>query len=237
MGAFHLQASQDQINPLLLPEVLHQVFRLLVPQDLKIAVLVCRLWREVGEAPSLWTWVVLRENRENQSTMVELLERRRMKTVRKIVVEMLSVELLEAVVRHQGLKVMKLEDMDQQTKVDPGLLARAVNRMEKFEMEFSILTPLQVEAILTAIIAGDSCLKKLNISSNNLSKLDPFLLAGAVNRLEKVKMRNSRLSVQHLKAILTVISIGESRLKSLDVRFNNLSTLDTGLLAMTVIRL
>ena len=153
MGAFHLAASQDQINPLLLPEVLHQVLRLLSPQDLKAAVLVCCLWREVGEAPKLWTWVVLRENRENQSTMVELLERRRMKTVMKIVVETVSEELLEVVVRHQGLKVMKLEDMDRQSKVDPSLLAKAVNRLEKFEMEFSLLTPRQGEAIFTEYIS------------------------------------------------------------------------------------
>ena len=68
--------------------------------------------------------------------------------------------MVQAVDRHQGLKVMKLEDMDRQSKVDPGLLAKAVNRLEKFEMEFSLLTPRQGDAIFTAISAGDSCLKK-----------------------------------------------------------------------------
>ena len=54
------------INELLPPEMLERVFRLLPNRDLKNAVLVCRRWRDVGEAPSLWTWVsphcVVREN-------------------------------------------------------------------------------------------------------------------------------------------------------------------------------
>ena len=40
-------------------EMLMRIFRLLTPQDLKMFVLVCKLWREMGEHPSLWTWCMV----------------------------------------------------------------------------------------------------------------------------------------------------------------------------------
>ena len=47
----------------LLPvEVLELILCLLSPGDLKAAVLVCRRWREVAEAPGMWTWVNLTLN-------------------------------------------------------------------------------------------------------------------------------------------------------------------------------
>lgn len=33
-----------------------RVFRLSPPRDLKMAVLVCRMWRTRGEDPNLWKW-------------------------------------------------------------------------------------------------------------------------------------------------------------------------------------
>ena len=44
------------INRLLPAEMLERVFHLLPPLDLKSVVLVCRWWREVGDAPVLWAW-------------------------------------------------------------------------------------------------------------------------------------------------------------------------------------
>jgi hypothetical protein len=74
--------------------------------------------------------------------------------------------------------------------VAPDLLARAVPRLEELEMKARVrdwmrydgLTQQQVEGILTAITSGDSRLKKLNMSHNNLSNVAPDLLARAVTR-------------------------------------------------------
>ena len=128
----------EQINCVLPPELLHHILGLLAPRDLKAAVLVCRLWRELGEAPGLWTWAFLRVTSENQSTMLEFLEGRRMKTVRQLRVEEVSDEVLEAVDRHQGLREMKVFMVT--STLDPDLLARAVTNMEELEMEFVQLT-------------------------------------------------------------------------------------------------
>ena len=49
--------------------VLELVFRLLAPRDLMVVLLVCRLWREVGETPGLWAGLVLRVTEENLANM------------------------------------------------------------------------------------------------------------------------------------------------------------------------
>ena len=88
--------------------VLELVFGLLPPRDMKNVVLVCRLWREVGEAPGLWAWVILRLTRVNMSTMS-----RTLRAVRELRVEQehgrtlhrhvgVSEEVLQEVAGHQG---------------------------------------------------------------------------------------------------------------------------------------
>ena len=49
-----------------------------------MVVLVCRRWREVGEAPGLWAWVVLRVTREKLASMPKVLDSRRLAAVRRI---------------------------------------------------------------------------------------------------------------------------------------------------------
>ena len=188
---------QVQTNVLLLPEVLYQVFRLLNPRDLKAAVLVCRLWREVGEAPRFWSWVVLRVTTKNQSTMLEALQSRRMKTVRKLMIEEVSEEVVQAVDRHQGLKVIEVEDKALSTV---GSLTRAVIRLEKLDIGPTKLTVQQGEAILTSISAGDSQLKKLNLTGNNMFEVDPDLMARAVNKLKKFTVISIRLDMRQFEA-------------------------------------
>ena len=120
---------QDHINLLLPPEVLIQVFYLLAPRDIKAAMLVCRLWREVGKAPSLWSWVVLRLYLGNQTDMLEFLETWRMKNVREVRVRKATDEVIQAVVKQPRLR-LKYESIDL-NDLDATLLARARPQMER----------------------------------------------------------------------------------------------------------
>ena len=222
--------------------VLRLVFGLLPPRDLKNVVLVCQLWREVGEAPGLWAWVVIRVTRDNVSTMPERLDCRRMWAVRELRVEWgveVSEEVLMAVARHQGLRVVELKQVNL-SSVDPGLLARVVGGLEEVVMcsrPDTRLTVQQWEAIFTAISEGGCKLKRLVIYGNNLSRVDPGLLARALTRVEEVVMYQPRLTGPQQEAILTAISSGDSRLKKLDIEHNKLSTVDPSLLASAVNRL
>ena len=100
--ASHVRLTRARLPP----NILRRVFRLLPPRDLKAVVRVCMWWREVGEAPALWVWVCLRVRRRNIGYMPEVLDSRRLQAVRRVEVREVSEELLQAVVRHPGLKVM-----------------------------------------------------------------------------------------------------------------------------------
>jgi hypothetical protein len=195
-------------------EMLERVFRLLPPRDLRAVVMVCRWWREVGEAPGLWAWVRLKVKTDNLAFMPRVLGWRRLQAVRWLKVEAMSEELLQAVARHPGLKVMSMQGTNLY-KVIPDLLVRAVTRLEEVEMRVTNLTKPQMEAIFISIIYKDSLLlRKLNISGINLSQVSPDLLARAVTRLEEVKMRRTCLTKQQMEAILTQ-SLVETSLKVL----------------------
>ena len=79
---------------------------------------------------------------------------------------------------------------------------------------------------------------KLNISWNNLSGVDPGLLAKAVTKLETLDVNNSFLTHEQAVTILTGVSDG-SKLTNLHIGRNNiyaklapgLSRVDPGLLA------
>ena len=85
--------TRGRVNGRLLPaEMLERVFHLLPPRDLKAVVLVCRWWREVGEAPALWVWVHL-VNEDigfGIGFMPEVLDSRRLQAVRRMEVNEVS---------------------------------------------------------------------------------------------------------------------------------------------------
>ena len=198
----HSTNQSHQIQPknaLLLPEILHQVFLQLSLQDLKTVLLVCGLWRELGEAPGLWSGLHLNVTRNNIAFMPQLLKSRRMKTVRKLTLETVSDELLQAVIRHKGLREIDANGTDL-SGVEASLLARAVTGMEDVDIEDTQLTGQQVDAVLTATATASrfhrfGCkddiryrLKKLDISFNNLSTMEPGMMARAAFFLEELSL-------------------------------------------------
>ena len=125
MGARHSSNLPGLINTLLPPELLSQIFGLLPPADLRTVLLVCHLWREVGEAPGLWTWASLRATRENMANMPERLARRKLLRVFGLALGTgvkISEELLGAVDRHPGLSRMVMKKVEL-ALVEPAQLA------------------------------------------------------------------------------------------------------------------
>ena len=67
----------------------------------------------MGEAPLLWAWVVLPTvDTDNIAAIPKMLETRRLETAREMTILEMSEELLQAVVQHKGLKVLRIEDAD-----------------------------------------------------------------------------------------------------------------------------
>ena len=121
-------------------------------------------------------------------------------------------ELLEAVLRHPGLRKMDLSLTDL-SSVSPDLPARLVQRLEEVDMWNTELTTQQLEAVLTAV-STSSTLRKLNLGNNNLSLVEPGLLARAVNSLEEVDIRHTLLTKEQVEAILSQ-SLVKTSLKTL----------------------
>eukprot|EP00092_Neocalanus_flemingeri_P034248 GFUD01037245.1.p1 GENE.GFUD01037245.1~~GFUD01037245.1.p1 ORF type:complete len:265 (-),score=79.60 GFUD01037245.1:63-749(-) len=183
-------------------EILERILHLLPPSDLRMVVLVCRRWREIGEDPSLWTWGMVRVASRGD---LDMLHTRRLQHVQEIGVggqlESLELEeLVRAVVRLTRLKYLDLRG-NNLSSVEPGLLSEAVMDVKTVDMNDCQLTSQQVETILTAV-SGQTKLKTLYIRGNNLSTVQPAVLAN-INWLQDVYMYNTQLTGQQITCILT----------------------------------
>ena len=79
------------------------------------------------------------------------------------------------------------------------------------------LTCKQAAGIMLALGLNDfKTLKTLVVSDNDLSKVEPNMLARAVNKLEKVNLKNSQLTLEQMGAILKQ-SLVKTSLKSLSM--------------------
>merc|ERR1719509_190870 len=167
--------------------------------------------------------------------MPEVLDSRRLQAVSRMEMEEGSEELLQAVVRHPGLKVMVVQWNTNLSSVDPELLAQAVTQLEEVELVDTDLTPQQVTAICTAM-SGNSMLKALDLSDNNLSLVDATILAQAVTQLEEVWLWSTSLTLQQVEAICAALDTS-SYLKILRIGGSNLSPVDPDVLARGVNKL
>ena len=99
----------DKLPQEVLNTVLEKVFMLLLHEDRKAAVMVNRVWRQIGEAPHLWSWVVLPEvDRDNSELVSEMLATRRLGKVENLIVVEASDTLLPGLAQHSGLKSLTL---------------------------------------------------------------------------------------------------------------------------------
>ena len=235
-----MESIVDPINPAkhlskwtLLPmELLLLVFSLLPGRDLRAVVLVCRLWREVGELARLWAWVHLPWRTREKP---EVLGWRRLQAARQLQLGGrvgVTEELLQAVVEHQGLTKLSLGHTNL-TSLEPGLLARAVAGLQELELSYTCITSQQAENVFTTI-SESSPLSRLHIVATGLTTVSPQLLATALARVKDVRLWHTSLSRQQARAIFLVLSV-DARLKTLSLGYNSaLASVEPGLLARKV---
>ena len=221
-------------------EVLERVFRLLPPRVLRVVVLVCRRWREVGEAPGLWSWVFLTVDQRNLGVMPGLLASRRLQGVVELRARAVSEELLQVVAHHPGLRSLDMSDANHRLPPDakfPGLqaalLGAAVSNLTVLSIWETHLTTEQAQAVLVGITG--SSLVKLDISYNDLSEVPARVLVGAVRGLEVLRIQANQLGEEQVEAVFTALGEEqEGKLKSLQVSYNSLGSLNPELLARVV---
>ena len=186
----------DRLPQQVLYTVLEKVFLLLPQKDRKAAVMVNRAWRQIGEAPHLWSWVVLPEVDEDNIEMVsEMLATRRLEKVENLTVVKASDKLLLGVAQHIGLKRLVFERRPDNQE------------MLRYSQDF--------DDLLTAVSSGDSSLEILSLSGLYLYHLPPTLFASAIARLVEVDLSHSRLFEHQIAAIMEAINKGDISLKRL----------------------
>ena len=105
-------------------EMLLYIFEMLSYRDLKIAMLVCRRWREIGEIQQLWGSLPVIVNKRNISVMPEILSTTRLLGLHKLRIETdLSEKVSQTIARHPGLREFELSERnDEQTIISVLLL-------------------------------------------------------------------------------------------------------------------
>ena len=235
-----MESILDPTNPVkhlskwtVLPvELLLLVFSQLPGRDLRAVVLVCRLWREVGELPRLWAWVHLPWRTREEP---EVLGWRRLQAARQLQLGgrlAVTEELLQAVVKHPGLSKLSLGQTNL-TSLEPGLLARAVARLQELQLSYTCITSQQAEDVFTTL-SESSPLSRLHIVATGLTTVSPRLLATALARIKDVRLWHTNLSRQQATAIFSAVSV-DARLKTLSLGYNSaLASVEPGLLARKV---
>ena len=218
------------INLVLPVEMLERAFLLLPLRDLSSAVLVCRRWREVGEAPQLWRRLRLTVQDESLSYVQEALQLRRLQALSGITLNAVSQNLLQKLLKHRSLKELSMANINLSTMKLCFLfpLFRLVTSPSAVRLLGASLASLQATALFTALQESIQ-LKCLDLSVNNLSTVKPSLLVSVVSSLEEAKLVKTWLTTQQVSALFS--QLGKcSRLKFLDLSHNNLSSVNPALL-------
>eukprot|EP00092_Neocalanus_flemingeri_P017833 GFUD01019297.1.p1 GENE.GFUD01019297.1~~GFUD01019297.1.p1 ORF type:complete len:190 (-),score=43.45 GFUD01019297.1:61-606(-) len=156
--------AKNLINKILPTEMLERIFLLLTPGDIKMGVLVCRRWRDVGEDPRLWSWVMVTVTEKNLDSMPDVMGSKRMSAVKTLGMRAVSDRLIHAMVKHPGLRKLEMHaNMNTNlSSIDPPLLARALGKLDSVDMFKVQLTCQQAEALMNTISSGSN-LQHLNI--------------------------------------------------------------------------
>ena len=135
-----------------------------------------------------------------------------------------SESILIAIAGDSKLKLLNIEGTSFE-RLDPDLVARAVTGLEEAHMSHKDLTVLQIEAIFERIVQGKSSLKRLHISGNNLTFVDPNLLASAISQLEKVHI-GTCLTDQQAASLFSILQSNCSNLRTLHIFGTDLCPVD-----------
>jgi hypothetical protein len=190
-------------------EMLERILRLLPPRALKAAVLVCRRWREVGEAPGLWApWVSLTAGPWNLASMPEAVGSRRLQALSSLWLWAVSEELLEAVAAHPALASLALHaDV---SRVEPQLVARALSTPRSLALSgLARLTVPQATALCRTLASpAPRPLTSLLLARHPafpapppLAAVSPALLTRAARGLAALRLMDAGLTKPQLAAL------------------------------------
>jgi len=221
-------------------EILERIFRLLPPPKLKVVMQVCRRWREVGEAPSLWTWVSLAPVTElSLPSAAYMLRSKRLSLATCLEARVVSRELLEAIGDHPGLRGLDIgySTCSLETVPAPLIVHALTSGLQSVDMRKTGMNFDQVEVLFKALAKGVQ-LKSLNLSwITSIASLEPELVSNVAILLERIDFGFIQMTQAQTLALFEALKQGPSPLKRLNLSQTDLAHIDPTLLAEVVIGL
>jgi len=232
------ETDREEVQPTsiraLPAELLERVFHLLAPPDLMAVVLVCRRWREVGEAPGLWSWVMVRVEEGSLGEVGEVLGRRRMARVSRVELRAVREEVLEAVARLAHLTSLHLlgQEVEGLAMVEPALLARAITRAARATV-YTDLTHRQAEVLFATIPSSN--LRRLDLFGGDVSRVAAPLVGRAMEVLEEVDLTGTSLTPTQAMAVeVEVLVAAVVALEEVDISGTFLTLLQATAILATI---
>jgi hypothetical protein len=145
-------------------------------------------------------------------------------------------ELLHMLVMHADIKFLDLS-FSSLIHVDPELLATLVTQTAEVNLRNTDLSKKQLNALLLKMSQQETVLKRLDLAENNLSSIEPTLLASSLTRLSLAGLCFCQLSTIQLGVLLASISQDSSNLDHLSLADNYLTEMDPVLIGQSLVGL
>jgi len=235
-------ASNDGVSMInkLPAEILERIFRLLPPPKLKTVMQVCRRWREVGEAPSLWTWVSFAPvTKLSLPSAAKMLRSKRLSLATCLEARVVSRELLEAIGDHPGLRGLDIgySTCSLETIPAPLIVHALTSGLQSVDMRKTVMNLDQVEVLFKALAKGVQ-LKSLNLSwITSIASLEPELVSNVAILLERIDLGFIQMTQAQTLALFETLKQRTSPMKRLNLSQSDLAHIDPTLLAEVVIGL
>ena len=126
-------------------------------------------------------------------------------------ITVLTGQQLQAVLEELASSSSTLRKLDVRgtslARVDSRVLARAVARLEEADISDTSLSPVQAKTVVLAISLGPGE-RRVNLGGNNLSSVEPVVLARAVARLHRPNLLQASLTGEQIDAVLETLQPG-----------------------------
>jgi len=218
-------------------ELLFTIFKHLTFPDLRSVVLVCKHWRDVGEDPVLWKKLKLVVEKPKMVLISNILSIRRLACVEHLEVNgygysgtpaIIDTDTAQVIVDSKVSKLtLKHCDVSNVASED---LDTMINNLCSLVLWQTVLNKIQISCIFQSVIKSEN-LKELDIGYSyiDLANIEPDTLATALNKVKKVNLGHTKLSMSQLSTLFKYIS-SKTMIRNLDIGYRDLGAIQTEIL-------
>ena len=181
----------EEINAVLTEEVLLKIFSFLPPSDLKASMLDCKLWTQVGQAPSLWRWAT---HTADETFLPAQLNLTRLRYVSELQIKagvVVTPELMQAITKHYGLRKVEFGSKEDLSNASPELFTKTDINLQEVIMAETHLTTEEPNTLCMMMRSEENrrYMKTLVLTKIDLTSVEPSLLPEEVEYVETVSLR------------------------------------------------